>query len=168
LNEITQETVEAINSSIQAGEVIERYTGQRPINNAYLCPFHKDKRPSLTAKGKMWQCWACGAKGDTIGFAMQFFSIRFQDAVIRISSDFGVSIPSLRGKQEPEDEEALWNRIERECKRKNREQLREALDQKIKDLNEVHRTRMRSGAPDEELAEIAEELDWLIAELDSI
>ena len=168
MNDITQDTVEAINSSIKAAEVIERYTGQRPINNAYLCPFHRDKRPSLTAKGKMWQCWACGAKGDTIRFVTAYFSIRFQDAVKKISADFGVNIPTLTGSTEPESYEALGDRIVREANRRNREQLREALDQRIKELNEVHRTRMRSGAPDEELAEIAEELDWLISEVDQI
>lgn len=168
MNDITQETVEVINSSIKAGEVIEHYTGQRAINNAYLCPFHKDKRPSLTAKGKMWQCWACGAKGDTIRFVMDYFSIGFSEAVIKIGTDLGVSIPKLSEYQEPESYEALGNRIVRECNRRNREQLIEALDQKIKDLNETHRKLMRSGAPDEVLSEIAAELDWLISEIDKI
>lgn len=169
MDDITQQTVEAINQAITAGEVIEAYTGQHPINNAYICPFHRDKRPSLTAKGKLWQCWACGAKGDIIRFVTEYHKIKFSDAVIKISKDFGITIPTLSGgQQEPESFEELGNRIVRECNRKNREQLKAALDQKIKDLNAKHRLRMRAGASDKELEYLANELDWLISEIDKI
>jgi len=167
-DDLTENTVGAINGSIKARDVIEHYTGQRAINNAYLCPFHKDRRPSLTAKGIVWNCWACGARGDAIGFVTRYFTISFADAVKMISSDFGITIPTPTGSREPESFEALGDRIVRTANRRNREQLREAIDYRIKELNEQHRELMHNGAPDEVLSEIAADLDWLILEYDKI
>ena len=48
-----------------------------------LCPFHADKTPSLSINPtqNLWQCFGCGAAGDTIRFVELFDRVDFTEAV---------------------------------------------------------------------------------------
>ncbi len=48
-----------------------------------LCPFHADKNPSLSINPakNLWQCFGCGAAGDTIRFVELFDQVDFRHAV---------------------------------------------------------------------------------------
>ena len=54
-----------------------------------LCPFHADKTPSLSINPtqNLWQCFGCGAAGDTIRFVELFDQVSFQEAVQRLSDN---------------------------------------------------------------------------------
>ena len=56
-----------------------------------LCPFHADKNPSLSINPakNLWQCFGCGASGDTIRFVERFDQVDFRHAVKQlIDADF--------------------------------------------------------------------------------
>ena len=40
-----------------------------------LCPFHNDRHPSLLVADDHYYCFACGAHGDVIDFAANFFAL---------------------------------------------------------------------------------------------
>ena len=54
-----------------------------------LCPFHADKTPSLSINPtkNLWQCFGCGASGDTIRFVEMFDQVDFKEAVKRLSNN---------------------------------------------------------------------------------
>ncbi len=53
------------------------------------CPFHADKTPSLSINPtkNLWQCFGCGASGDTIRFVEMFDQVDFKEAVKRLSDN---------------------------------------------------------------------------------
>jgi len=46
-----------------------------------LCPFHNDKRPSLSLKNNYAYCFGCGYSADVIKFYMDFYLVDFKTAV---------------------------------------------------------------------------------------
>jgi DNA primase len=52
------------------------------------CPFHADKNPSLSVNPdkNLWQCFGCGAAGDTIRFVELFDKVDFKEAVKRLTA----------------------------------------------------------------------------------
>lgn len=59
-----------------------------------MCPFHKEDTPSLGifADGRAFNCFGCGAKGDVISFTMKLFNISFNQAIVRLDSDFSLGL----------------------------------------------------------------------------
>ena len=56
-----------------------------------LCPFHDDTNPSLVIypAGKGYNCFSCGANGDTIDLVMKLQSLDFISAVKTILNTYG-------------------------------------------------------------------------------
>ncbi|MDO8644054.1 MAG: CHC2 zinc finger domain-containing protein, partial [bacterium] len=54
-----------------------------------LCPFHEDKKPSLSVNPQtnLFQCFGCGKGGDVIRFVELFDQVPFPEAVKRLQSD---------------------------------------------------------------------------------
>lgn len=70
-----------------------------------LCPFHADKNPSLSINPdkNLWQCFGCGAAGDTIRFVELFDKVDFKEAVDRLSDNgFQAKTPKPRRTPTPE------------------------------------------------------------------
>ncbi len=55
-----------------------------------LCPFHNDRHPSLYLADDHYYCYACGAYGDVIDFAANFFGLTLYEAAQRLVADFGI------------------------------------------------------------------------------
>ncbi|MBR0342520.1 MAG: hypothetical protein IJH64_09845 [Oscillospiraceae bacterium] len=163
---ISAQTIQDIKHMVPTVQVIEHYTHQQPARGRYLCPFHQDRHPSLTVKDGHWQCWSCGEHGDVIDFVMKYFGIGFQDAVCRISNDFGLDIdpPDIK---DTNPEEALWRKILVECSIDNRRQItgyRQDISAQIDTLTACHRVLMQHGAPEDVLKKYCQEIDDLLEE----
>ena len=63
------------------------------------CPFHADKTPSLSINPtkNLWQCFGCGASGDTIRFVELFDQVDFKEAVKRLSNN-GFKVKAVKAK----------------------------------------------------------------------
>lgn len=84
---------EIIKSSVPMPDVVERYTGQRPIRNRIRCPIHHGSDLNMRIYDKSYYCWVCHAAGDQIQFVQSVLSLSFQDAMRRINDDFVLGLP---------------------------------------------------------------------------
>lgn len=58
-----------------------------------LCPFHNDLNLGafkITPSMNLYYCFACGAKGDAIGFEQNFFGLGFRQAVLHLAYRLGI------------------------------------------------------------------------------
>ena len=86
--------LDQIRKSADLSETIKRYT-TLGRNGMALCPFHKDKKPSLsinTQKG-LWFCFGCGKGGDIFSFIKEIEGVNFPTAVKIVATDTGVKLP---------------------------------------------------------------------------
>ena len=82
-----------IRQQLTMREVAELY-GFTPDRNGFIkCPFHSDNHGSLKLypEDRGWHCFGCNAGGSVIDFVMKLFDLTFQQAVLRLDSDFGKS-----------------------------------------------------------------------------
>ena len=80
--EFQPELLQQIKSLIHLPDLVQKYTRL----NRYLkglCPFHKERNPSLSvdAKKGLWHCFGCGKGGDCIAFIMEAEHLTFPNAV---------------------------------------------------------------------------------------
>lgn len=64
-------------------------------NYSACCPFHSEKTPSFTVNQakQFYHCFGCGAHGDAIRFLMEHQSYSFVEAVERLATRLGMSVP---------------------------------------------------------------------------
>ena len=79
-------------------------------NSMAVCPFHKDKNPSMKID-RRYYCFGCGEKGDAIDFVAKFYGIGKKDAAEQIAAAFKPP-PKRKRKLSPEQR---FERVERKC-----------------------------------------------------
>jgi DNA primase len=89
---IEKQTIESIKQGVDLVALIQsRGISLKKNGRGYvgLCPFHKDKKPSLSvnAQTNLWQCFGCGAGGDVIRFVELFDKVAFPQAVKKLESE---------------------------------------------------------------------------------
>lgn len=87
-----------IKSLITMEDVACRY-GFEVKHGFISCPFHpNDDTPSLKLypEDRGFHCFGCNEHGSVIDFTMKLFSISFGQALIRLSSDFCLGLPTDR------------------------------------------------------------------------
>ena len=75
---------------VSCREAAERYGVSVNRQGKALCPFHNDRHPSLYVADNHYFCFACGAHGDVIDFAADFFDLPLYKAAQRLAADFGI------------------------------------------------------------------------------
>lgn len=90
------DTVEQIKEKLDIAEVIKPYLTLQPAGKNYkaLCPFHKEKTPSLivTPDRQIWHCFGCGAGGDMFTFLMRYENMEFFEALKMLAEKAGIDI----------------------------------------------------------------------------
>ena len=66
---------EIVKENVNLRETAELYGIDVNRYGKALCPFHNDRNPSLYVADDHFYCFACGAHGDVIGFAANFFGL---------------------------------------------------------------------------------------------
>ena len=61
-----------------------------------VCPFHRDKHPSMSFRNGRFRCWACNTFGDSIDFTGRLLGLEPMAAVERLSADFSLALPLHR------------------------------------------------------------------------
>ena len=94
---LTDEALDAVREAIDIVDVASEHTkverrGQRFIA---LCPFHKEKTPSLSLdpERKLYYCFGCGAGGDALGLHMELTGDNFATAIEHFANRYGVPLP---------------------------------------------------------------------------
>lgn len=89
-------------------------------NSMAVCPFHKDKNPSMKID-KRYFCFGCGEKGDAIDFVAKFYGLGKKEAALQIALDFGITFEENRGRKPPPKRkrqlspEQRFERAEKKC-----------------------------------------------------
>lgn len=93
---IKDQVIEQILASVNILDVIGQYLDidKAGKNHIALCPFHNDKKPSLSisADKGLYHCFACGASGNAINFLMEYKNLSFIDALTELSLASGIDI----------------------------------------------------------------------------
>jgi len=100
----------AVKDKLDIVEVAKYYGTQVNGHNKALCPFHNDKRPSLSFKGERFKCFSCGASGSVIDFVTLLYGLSNVEAARKLDADFNLGLDrpltaaELRKAQEAEKE----------------------------------------------------------------
>lgn len=60
-------------------------------NGMCICPFHRDKNPSMKVDSR-YHCFACGEDGDVINFVAKMYGLSQYEAARKLANDFGVDV----------------------------------------------------------------------------
>jgi hypothetical protein len=74
-------------NGITARQAAERCGIKINRSGMAVCPFHKDKNPSMKID-RRYYCFGCGEKGDAIDFVAKFYGLGKKDAALQIASEF--------------------------------------------------------------------------------
>ena len=84
------------------------------------CPFHDDRRPSLTVydQGRKFKCFGCGAQGDAIDFVKRLYDVEFREAAEILGGNelprVVISMQTAEQKQDRRPEAmAMWHASQR-------------------------------------------------------
>ena len=89
-------------------------------NGMAVCPFHKDKNPSMKIDNRYY-CFGCGEKGDAVDFVAKYYGFGKKEAALQIASVFGISFEDNRGRKPPPKRkrrlslEQRFERAEKKC-----------------------------------------------------
>ena len=85
---------EAVKQSVTTRQAAERYGLNVNRNGMAVCPFHRDRHPSMKVD-RRYYCFGCGATGDVIDFVSRLHGISAKEAALMLAQDF--SIPCAGG-----------------------------------------------------------------------
>jgi DNA primase len=93
---IPQAKIDEIQGSADIVAYISRYVNLKQTGKNFkgLCPFHKEKTPSLivSPEKQIFHCFGCGKGGNVIGFMMEFEKISYPEALRRLATDAGITL----------------------------------------------------------------------------
>lgn len=91
-----QDAAERVKASLDIIEVIQRHVVLKKAGRNYLglCPFHKDKHPSMNVsrEKRMFKCFACGEGGDALAFLMKIENKTYGELIRDLALDQGIEI----------------------------------------------------------------------------
>jgi len=98
--------VEVINSRVPLKRKGKEYTA--------CCPFHNEKTPSFTVSEnkQFYYCFGCHAKGNVIGFLMDYEHLSYIDAIESLAADLHLDIPhenDARANQNKQDKQPFYD-----------------------------------------------------------
>lgn len=123
---------EVIRSSISMLDVA-KHIGMEVNRSGYArCPFHPENTASLRLYGgnKGWHCYGCHAGGDVISFVMQYFELKYTDALKWLSEAFSLGFVFNGNRSRLEAEKAKQRAFSLDRERKEREKATAALNAK--------------------------------------
>ncbi len=98
--------VEVINARVPLKRKGKEYTA--------CCPFHNEKTPSFTVSEskQFYYCFGCHAKGNAIGFLMDYEHLSYVDAIESLAADQHLDVPhedNGRANQQKQDKQPLYD-----------------------------------------------------------
>lgn len=89
---MSNELARRITESLKLRDVMEYYGVRFNQRGFAVCPFHKEKTASLSVKNEHYKCFGCGAYGSVIDFVMNLYGIKFNQAIVRLDTDFHLGL----------------------------------------------------------------------------
>ena len=89
-----------IDDLIGRSDIVEVINARVPLKRkgkeySACCPFHNEKTPSFTVSEnkQFYYCFGCHAKGNVIGFLMDYEHLSYIDAIESLAADVHVDVP---------------------------------------------------------------------------
>ncbi|MBN1295982.1 DNA primase [bacterium] len=96
---IPQTVIDEIRDRMAIERVVGEYVPLKRAGRNFKgsCPFHQEKTPSFTVntERQIFKCFGCGASGNVFTFLMMIEHITFFEALERLASQAGVSLPDV-------------------------------------------------------------------------
>ena len=96
MNQISQELINEIRSSVDIVDVVNSYLELTPKGRNYfgICPFHDDNHPSMSVskEKQIYTCFSCHATGNVFKFLMDYENISFVEAVKKCADMANISL----------------------------------------------------------------------------
>ncbi len=80
----------SVKYGVNCREAVGRYGIEVDRYGKALCPFHNDRCPCLFVADDHYHFFACGAHGNVIDFAVNFFDLPLYEAAQWLAADFGI------------------------------------------------------------------------------
>ncbi|GLR71185.1 DNA primase [Agaribacter marinus] len=94
---IPQDFIEDIVARCDIVDIIDSRVKLKKAGRNYqaCCPFHNEKTPSFSVsqEKQFYYCFGCGAKGNAIGFLMEYDRLEFVEAIEELASTLGLQVP---------------------------------------------------------------------------
>jgi hypothetical protein len=123
-----------IKQRVTAREAAERYGVDINSRGKALCVWHNDRHPSLSFKGGMCKCFACGKGGSCIDVTMTLFGLPFIGAIEKLNNDFNCGLILDRKMTLREQRDADKRRRDLEAEQAKRQAERKAYEDKYNAL----------------------------------
>ncbi|MGC9337214.1 MAG: DNA primase, partial [Candidatus Cloacimonadia bacterium] len=92
-----QKIIDDIRAANDIVQVIGEYIPLKRSGANYkaLCPFHQEKTPSfmVSPSKQIFKCFGCGKGGNVFTFLMEYEKISFSEAIKRLASRVGITLP---------------------------------------------------------------------------
>ncbi len=82
---------ETVKQQVTARQAAERYGIRINRYGMVVCPFHKDKNPSMKLDNR-FHCFACQADGDVIDLVARLYDLNPKEAALKLAADFGIPV----------------------------------------------------------------------------
>src|SRR5574344_2860441 len=96
MNQVSQELINEIRSSVDIVDVISSYLELTPKGRNFfgICPFHDDNHPSMSVskEKQIYTCFSCHATGNVFKFLMDYENISFIEAVKKCADMANISL----------------------------------------------------------------------------
>ena len=108
-----------IDDLISRSDIVEVINARVPLKRkgkefTACCPFHNEKTPSFTVSEnkQFFYCFGCHAKGNVIGFLMDYEHLSYVDAIESLAADAHLDVPhedNGQGNKNREDKQPLYD-----------------------------------------------------------
>lgn len=88
-----------VRQGVRARDAAEAYGLDINQHGKAHCPWHDDRRPSLSFKGNICRCFACNNGGSAIDLTAQLFGISTLEAAQKLNEDFRIGADSTPGQR---------------------------------------------------------------------
>lgn len=92
---------ERVRASVDIVDVVGSTLELHPAGRNFVarCPWHNDRRPSLTInqERQSWKCWVCDIGGDIFSYVMQRDGVDFPTALRSLAEQAGIEMDDFRG-----------------------------------------------------------------------
>lgn len=113
---LCKEDYEEVKQRLSMREVAAFYGFQEDRRHLCLCPFHKDRHPSMRIypNDKGFYCFSCGKGGDVITFVAALFGLQNETACRKLIEDFSlpINISQTTYREKREKEKRIRHREE--------------------------------------------------------
>lgn len=107
------DVVQEIKSKNDIVDVVSEYLllEQRGRNFLGVCPFHNDNHPSMSVsrEKQIFNCFACGTKGNVFNFVMKKENITFKEALAKLAKRVGINYQYSKNQEVSEQHQELFD-----------------------------------------------------------